>query len=86
MFKKVNNKSREEGVLYQVVDRSLKGVYLQNMSNKKVFEETDIPKEILNIIENDYILRYKDGKYVIEKELTEEFFDNMTPIDECEDA
>lgn len=71
------NKSREENGLYQVVDISSNGVYLQNMSNNQVFEEVDIPKELLNQIGNDYILRYKDGTYTLEQELTDKFFENL---------
>lgn len=75
---------REENCLYQVVDRSVNGVYLQNTKNNKIFEETDIPQEIQDIIGNDYILRYKDGKYIIEEELTDEFFNRMINIEEYE--
>lgn len=71
------NKSREENGLYQVVDISSNGVYLQNMSNNQVFEEVDIPKELLNQIGNDYILRYKDGTYTLEQELTDKFFESL---------
>ena len=67
----------EENQLYQVVDRSLNGVYLQNMKNNKVFEETNMPKDILEKIGNDYILRYKNGEYIFEEELTDEFFDGI---------
>ena len=68
---------REENCLYQVVDRSRNGVFIQNMNNKKVFEETKMSKEILDKISNDYILRYKNGEYIIEEELTDEFFENL---------
>ena len=71
------NGVREEDCLYQVVDRSLNGVYLQNMNDNRVYEETEMPQEILDKISNDYILRYKDGKYIIEEELTNEFFENL---------
>lgn len=66
---------REENCLYQVVDRSKNGIYLQNLKNNRVFEETSIDQELLNKIGNDYILRYKDGKYIFEEELTDEFFE-----------
>ncbi len=73
--KEVNLDSyRKENCLYQVVDRSLKGVYLQNLENNVVFEETDISKDLLDRIGNDYILRYKEGKYIFEEELTDKFF------------
>lgn len=76
------NELREEDCLYQVVDRGRKGIYLQNTKNNKIFEETDISKEIQDKIGNDYILRYKDGKYVIEEELTDDFFNSMIDINE----
>ena len=71
------NALREEDCLYQVVDRSLKGVYLQNMRDNRVYEETKMPQEILDKISNDYILRYKDGEYIIEEELTDKFFEGL---------
>lgn len=73
---------REENSLYQVVDFSSNGVFLQNANNDKVFEETNISKELLDKIGNDYILRYKDGKYVVEEELTEDFMNSMVGIKE----
>ena len=76
------NDLREENCLYQVVDRSLNGLYLQNLKNNKVFEETNISKEIKDKISNDYILRYKNGEYVIEEELTDKFFEGMIDINE----
>ena len=76
---------REEGCLYQVVDKSLNGVYLQNTKNNKVFEETDIPQDIQDEIDSDYILRYQDGTYIVEEELTEEFFNSMLSTKEYEE-
>lgn len=69
---KLNNLREEDG-LYQVVDLSKNGVFLRNMDNNMTFEETNIPKELENKIANDYILRYKDGTYIFEKELTDKF-------------
>ena len=81
-----NNKNldryREENTLYQVVDFSSKGVFLQNTNTGVTFEETDIPQYILDKIGNDYILRYTDGKYVVEQELTEDFMNSMVGIQE----
>ena len=73
---------REENCLYQVVDFSSNGVFLQNTNNDKIFEEIDISQELLDKIGNDYILRYKDGKYVVEEELTEDFMNSMVGIKE----
>ena len=75
---------REENCLYQVVDSGLNGVYLQNTKNNKVFKETELLQEIKDKIKNDYILRYKDGKYIIEEDLTEDFFNSMVKIEEYE--
>lgn len=75
-----NNNLRQEDCLYQVVDFSIDGVYLQNTNNNIIFEEVNIPDELKNVISNDYILRYKNGKYVFEEELTDEFFKNMVDI------
>ena len=74
--------NREENCLYQVVDFSAKGVYLLNKNNNKIFEETEISEELKNQIQNDSILRYKNGEYVYEEELTEEFFNNLEDIDQ----
>lgn len=79
--KKVTN-NREENCLYQVVDFSSNGVYLQNTNNNVIFEETEISQELKDRISNDYILRYKDGKYIYEEELTENFMNSMVSVQE----
>lgn len=71
---------REEGGLYQVMDFSSKGVFLQNMKTNVIFEETNISEELKNIISNDYILSYKDGTYIWEEELTDKFYEGLTDI------
>lgn len=76
----MENSLREENALYIVVDRSLEGVYLQNLKNRIIFEEKNIPKELLNEIGIDFILRYQNGKYVIEEELTDDFFNGLIEI------
>ena len=73
--------NREENCLYQVVDFSAKGIFLLN-KNTKIFEETEISQELKGQIQNDSILRYKNGEYVYEEELTEEFFNNLEDIDQ----
>lgn len=78
---KLNN-LREENCLYRVIDRSQKGIYLQNTNNNEIFEELDIPKEIKDKIGNDYILRYKDDTYILEEELTNNFFESLIDISE----
>ena len=73
---------REEGGLYQVVDLSSKGAFLQNMRTNRIFEETNIPKDLKNIISNDYILSYKYGTYIWEEELTNKFYEGLIDIRE----
>ena len=76
------NEFRKDNELYQVVDFSSKGVYLQNMSTNKVFEETNIPQNLKNKIGNDYILRYKNGEYIFEEKLTDDFMNGLIDIQE----
>lgn len=71
-----------EECLYQVVEMDTDGAYLQNTNNNCVSKETDIPKKLLDKIGNDSVLRYKDGKYIYEEELTQKFFDNLVGIKE----
>ena len=68
---------KQEDCLYQVVDRSLNGVYLQNLKSNQVFEEKELSKELLDKIGNDYILRYSNGEYVFEEELTDKFMERI---------
>lgn len=85
LFKKdssVNDFEKEEDCLYQVVDRGTNGIFLQNTKNNKIFETTNIPKDIQDKIENDYILRYKDREYIIEEELTDKFMNSLVDIAE----
>ena len=74
--------NREENCLYQVVDFSAKGIFLLNKNTNKIFEETEISQELKGQIQNDSILRYKNGEYIYEEELTEEFFNNLEDIDQ----
>ncbi len=76
-----NNKQEN---LYQVVDFSANGVFLQNTNNNKIFEETNMPQEIMDKIGNDYILSYENGTYNIEEEITEDFMNSMVGIQEYE--
>ena len=69
---KLDNKYRIENCLYQVVDFSEEGVFLQNKETKIIFEEKDLPQDLKSKIATDYILRYKNGSYIIEEELTDE--------------
>ena len=57
-----SNNLKQEDCLYQVVEMGTNYAYLQNINSKQVSKKDDIPKEILNKIGNDTVLRYKDGK------------------------
>ena len=77
-----HNKYREENCLYQVVDFSANGVFLKNTNNNVIFEETNLPKELLGKLGNDYILRYVNGKYLYDEKLTDKFFNKLVSISE----
>lgn len=72
----------QEEELYQVVDMGTDGVYLQNISNNQVSKETNIPKEVLDKIGNDSVLRYQNGEYILEEELTQKFLDHLIGVNE----
>ena len=79
---KLENDFREENGLYQVVDFSSEGVFLKNTKNNKIFEEKNLPKDLKDKIENDFILRYKDGKYMFEEKMTDDFLNSLVGIKE----
>jgi len=71
---------REEG-LYYVLNANPDKIYLTKFNSKKVFEEADLPKEIKNSVSEGVILRYKNGQYKIDEELTERNFEGLLNID-----
>ena len=79
---KLESGLKKENTLYQVVDFSSKGVYLKDITTNKVFEETEMPQELKEKLGNDYILSYKDGKYVFEEEITDRFMNSLVSIGE----
>lgn len=76
------NSLKQKDCLYQVVEMDVDGAYLQNTNNNCVSKETDISKEVLDKIGEDSVLRYIDGEYIYEDELTQKFFDNLVDIKE----
>jgi len=72
---------REEG-LYYVLNANPNKIYLTKFDDKKVFEATDLPKEIRNSVSEGVILKYKDGEYTVDEELTEKNFEGLLNIDE----
>ena len=79
------NSLKQENCLYQVVDMDIDGAYLQNINNNRVSKETDISKEVLDNLGNDFVLRYQNGEYIFEEELTQKFFDSLVGIKEYEE-
>ncbi len=73
---------KQENCLYQVVELDTDGAYLQNINNNIVSKETDISDEVLESIGNDFVLKYQNGEYVVEEELTGRFFDSLVDIKE----
>lgn len=73
---------KQENCLYQVVEMDVNGAYLQNTDNNRISKETDISKDLLHKIGNDSVLRFKDGNYIYEEELTKKFYDSMIDVKE----
>lgn len=79
-LQKENRKLEIENGFYQVVDFGNNSVFLQNMDTNQVFEEKNLPEEIKSKISNDYVLKYEDGKYSIDMDKTDQFFNGMVDI------
>ncbi len=75
---------QEEG-LYYVLSGNPEKVYLTKFKSDKVFEATDLPEEIKKVVSEGFILRYKNGKYTIDEELTDRNFEGELNIDEYEE-
>ncbi len=88
--KQVDNKNdnilQQEDCLYQVVEIKSDGAYLQNVDNNKVSKEMNINKEMLDKIGEDSVLRYKNGEYIYEEELTEEFLNRLVDIKKLQEV
>lgn len=78
------NSLREEECLYHVIDSDLETVYLRNLNNNISFKEKDLPQELKRQLFTDCFLRYRNGEYVWEKELTEKFWDTLVTPKELE--
>ena len=76
------NELREEDCLYYIIDSDLEKVYLQNLNNNIKFEETEISPEIKREVFTDCILRYKNGEYIWDKELTDKFMNTLVSAGE----
>lgn len=80
-FLNKNTINIEDG-LYQVIDFGNDSVFLKNTDTNKILEDKNFPKEIKDKISNDYILKYENGKYSIDQELTDKFMESMISIKE----
>ena len=80
----LDNNLKNEETVYQVVDIVEDGAYLQNTKDNKIVKKS-ISKEILKKIGNDTVLRYKNGKYIIDEKLTQKFLDSLIDVKEYED-
>lgn len=78
-------KNMQEEGLYYVLSGNPEKVYLTKFKSKKVFEATDLPDEIKNAVSEGFILRYKNGEYSIDEELTDKNFEGELNIDEYEE-
>lgn len=72
---------REEG-LYYVLNSNPDKIYLTKFNSNKVFEASDLPQEIKNIVSEGFILRYENGKYIVDEKLTDENFEGLLNVDE----
>ena len=81
-IKKAHQKpiERQEG-LYYVLNANPKQIYLTKFGDKKVFEAKVLPENIRQVVSEGFILRYKDGKYEIDEELTDKNFEGELDID-----
>ncbi len=75
----VSENLKQEGCLYQVVGLSEDGVYLQNVKSNEVALEKDLQA---GIVDYDEILRYEQGQYIVDYDLTDSFFDSLVDINE----
>ena len=79
-----NNIGIEDGI-YQIIEFTGDSMYLQNVDTNITFEEKNIPEEIKEKIGNDYILNCKNGKYSINRELTDKFLNSLVGVKELRD-
>ena len=63
-----------------VIDSDLEVVHLKNLNNNKIFEETNLPDDIKKVVFKDCILRYKNGEYNWDKELTDKYMSSFKNI------
>lgn len=71
---------RQEGEFYYVVDGNPSRIFLTKFNSSKVFEEVDFPNELRNEISEGFILKYENGTYKVDEEMTEKNFEGKLKI------
>lgn len=64
---------RQEGGVYKVVENIGICIYLQNINTGEIFGEVKFSENLYNILSTDYIVRYENGQYVYDEDLTVKF-------------
>lgn len=62
---------RQDGGVYKAVENIGICIYLQNINTGEIFGEVKFSEDLYNILSTDYIVRYENGEYVYDEELTE---------------
>ncbi len=75
-------KYRKEDNLYIVVEKCLNSAYLQDVNTDMIFEETSFSDDLFDLLHNDVVVRFKDGQYVYENEITNEWLNSFISIEE----
>ncbi len=79
-------KYRIENDLYVVVERCSNSAYLQNVNTNIIFEEANFSNDVFNLLCNDAVVRFKDGKYVYEDDITKQLLSSFISTDEHNEA
>lgn len=75
-------KYRKEDSLYIVVEKGLNSAYLQDVNTDIIFEETLFSNDLFNLLHNDVVVRFKDGRYLYENDITNKWMDSFISTEE----
>lgn len=75
-------KHRKEDNLYIVVEKGLNSAYLQDVNTDMIFEETLFSDDLFNLLHNDVVVRFKDGGYIYENDITSKWMDSFISTEE----
>lgn len=65
------NGYRQEGGVYKVVENIGTCIYLQNIDTGEIFGEVKFSEYLYKILSTNYIVRYENGEYVYDEDLTD---------------